>query len=79
MIKKLFNYAITKGSTRIFAATGLIIGLMIGACLRVSLADFSLQSVVIWGLIIIATAAILITFDLVIEKSSRDYLKVRFN
>lgn len=76
MIKKLFNDAITRGSTRIFAVTGLIIGLAIGGCLRVSLSDFSLQAVIIWGFLIIATAAILITFDLVINKESRDYLKV---
>ncbi|MDP2943986.1 MAG: hypothetical protein Q8N57_00190 [bacterium] len=76
MIKKLFHDAITKGSTRIFAVTGLIIGLMIGACLQVSLADFSLKATIIWGLIIIVTAAILITFDLMINKESRDYLKV---
>lgn len=75
-IKKLFKDAITKGSTRIFAATGLIIGLMIGACLGVSLDDFSLQAVIVWGIIIIATATILIIFDLIIDKSSRDYLKV---
>lgn len=76
MIKKLFHDAITKGSTRIFAATGLIIGLMIGGCLRVLLSDFSLQAAITWGILIIVTAAILITFDLVINKESRDYLKV---
>lgn len=75
-VKKLFNDAITKGSTRIFTAVGLIIGLAIGACLQISLSDFSLQGAIIWGFIIIATATVLITFDLVIEKSSRDYLKV---